>query len=88
MKTHMRSFHKKIACEVLRCCSFFSYGECVIPNKELNKSDSYHGHWRDGKIHGFGKYKSVQHFFLAVVKDSSIRTTVVASGAAAVTKMC
>uniref|UniRef100_H3CDQ7 Alsin Rho guanine nucleotide exchange factor ALS2 n=1 Tax=Tetraodon nigroviridis TaxID=99883 RepID=H3CDQ7_TETNG len=33
------------------------YGECVMPNKELNKTDSYHGHWRDGKIHGFGKYK-------------------------------
>uniref|UniRef100_A0A674NA68 Alsin Rho guanine nucleotide exchange factor ALS2 n=1 Tax=Takifugu rubripes TaxID=31033 RepID=A0A674NA68_TAKRU len=33
------------------------YGECVIPNKELNKPDSYHGHWREGKIHGFGKYK-------------------------------
>lgn len=42
--------------------SFFRYGECVIPNKELNKSDSYRGHWREGKIHGFGKYKSVQDF--------------------------
>ncbi|XP_035532250.1 alsin-like isoform X5 [Morone saxatilis] len=33
------------------------YGECLIPNKVLNKPDSYQGHWRDGKIHGFGKYK-------------------------------
>ncbi|XP_040003965.1 alsin-like isoform X1 [Xiphias gladius] len=33
------------------------YGECIIPNKVLNKPESYHGHWRDGKIHGFGKYK-------------------------------
>nr|XP_046260313.1 alsin-like isoform X3 [Scatophagus argus] len=33
------------------------YGECVIPNKVLNKADIYQGHWRDGKIHGFGKYK-------------------------------
>ncbi|XP_029314929.1 alsin-like isoform X3 [Cottoperca gobio] len=33
------------------------YGECIIPNKLLNKPDSYQGHWRDGKIHGFGKYK-------------------------------
>nr|XP_020470120.1 alsin-like [Monopterus albus] len=33
------------------------YGECVIPNKVLNKPDSYQGLWRDGKIHGFGKYK-------------------------------
>ncbi|XP_070770301.1 alsin-like [Enoplosus armatus] len=33
------------------------YGECIIPNKVLNKPDSYQGHWRDGKIHGFGKYK-------------------------------
>lgn len=47
-------------CVCVKCLFFFSfsYGECVIPNKELNKSDSYHGHWRDGKIHGFGKYKS------------------------------
>ncbi|XP_076603108.1 alsin-like isoform X2 [Chaetodon auriga] len=33
------------------------YGECMIPNKELNKTDIYQGHWREGKIHGFGKYK-------------------------------
>uniref|UniRef100_A0A8D3A2Y2 VPS9 domain-containing protein n=1 Tax=Scophthalmus maximus TaxID=52904 RepID=A0A8D3A2Y2_SCOMX len=33
------------------------YGESILPNKVLNKPDSYQGHWRDGKIHGFGKYK-------------------------------
>ncbi|XP_042350663.1 alsin-like [Plectropomus leopardus] len=33
------------------------YGECIIPDKVLNKPDIYQGHWRDGKIHGFGKYK-------------------------------
>ncbi|XP_030614260.1 alsin-like isoform X3 [Archocentrus centrarchus] len=33
------------------------YGECVIPNKLLNKADTYQGQWREGKIHGFGKYK-------------------------------
>ncbi|XP_061579794.1 alsin-like isoform X1 [Cololabis saira] len=33
------------------------YGEYLMPNKELNKTDSYQGQWRDGKIHGFGKYK-------------------------------
>ncbi|XP_071370510.1 alsin-like, partial [Centroberyx affinis] len=33
------------------------YGECVIPNKLLNKADRYLGHWRDGKIHGFGTYR-------------------------------
>ncbi|XP_068185150.1 alsin-like isoform X2 [Antennarius striatus] len=33
------------------------YGECIIPNKVLNRPDSYQGHWRDGKIQGFGKYK-------------------------------
>ncbi|KAK2839612.1 hypothetical protein Q5P01_013352 [Channa striata] len=33
------------------------YGECIIHNKVLNKLDTYKGHWRDGKIHGFGKYK-------------------------------
>ncbi|KAM7380722.1 hypothetical protein PAMP_003997 [Pampus punctatissimus] len=34
-----------------------SYGECIMPNKLLNKADSYQGHWKEGKIHGFGKYK-------------------------------
>uniref|UniRef100_A0A3B4GHB0 Alsin-like n=1 Tax=Pundamilia nyererei TaxID=303518 RepID=A0A3B4GHB0_9CICH len=33
------------------------YGNCVIPNKLLNKTDTYQGQWREGKIHGFGKYK-------------------------------
>ncbi|XP_074515820.1 alsin-like isoform X1 [Sebastes fasciatus] len=33
------------------------YGECIIPDKVLNKANSYQGGWRDGKIHGFGKYK-------------------------------
>ncbi|KAM9710020.1 alsin-like isoform 2-T2 [Menidia menidia] len=33
------------------------YGECLIPNKILNKPDSYQGQWKEGKIHGFGKYK-------------------------------
>uniref|UniRef100_A0AAQ5ZFQ1 VPS9 domain-containing protein n=1 Tax=Amphiprion ocellaris TaxID=80972 RepID=A0AAQ5ZFQ1_AMPOC len=33
------------------------YGECMIPNKVLNKPDTYQGQWREGKIHGFGKYK-------------------------------
>ncbi|XP_055005608.1 alsin-like isoform X2 [Boleophthalmus pectinirostris] len=33
------------------------YGECLMPNKALNKADCYHGHWKDGQIHGFGKYK-------------------------------
>ncbi|XP_024000911.1 alsin-like, partial [Salvelinus sp. IW2-2015] len=33
------------------------YGDCIMPNKLLNKSDRYQGHWRDGKMHGFGTYK-------------------------------
>uniref|UniRef100_A0A3B3ZMZ5 PH domain-containing protein n=1 Tax=Periophthalmus magnuspinnatus TaxID=409849 RepID=A0A3B3ZMZ5_9GOBI len=33
------------------------YGECLIPNKALNEADCYNGHWKDGQIHGFGKYK-------------------------------
>lgn len=43
-------------------CCLFSYGECIIPNKMMNKPDVYQGHWRDGKIHGFGKYKWVPCF--------------------------
>lgn len=33
------------------------YGECLMPNKAFNKADCYHGHWREGQIHGFGKFK-------------------------------
>ncbi|XP_072301246.1 alsin-like isoform X3 [Eucyclogobius newberryi] len=33
------------------------YGECLMPSKALNKADCYQGHWKDGQIHGFGKYK-------------------------------
>lgn len=41
-----------------------SYGECIMPNKVLNKTDCYQGHWKDGKIHGFGKYRSVNSLLL------------------------
>ncbi|XP_024919902.1 alsin-like isoform X5 [Cynoglossus semilaevis] len=33
------------------------YGEVVIPNKEQNQPDIYQGQWREGRIHGFGKYR-------------------------------
>uniref|UniRef100_A0A8C7JT15 Alsin Rho guanine nucleotide exchange factor ALS2 n=1 Tax=Oncorhynchus kisutch TaxID=8019 RepID=A0A8C7JT15_ONCKI len=33
------------------------YGDGIMPNKILNKSDRYQGHWRDGKMHGFGTYR-------------------------------
>ncbi|CAJ1079928.1 alsin-like isoform X2 [Xyrichtys novacula] len=33
------------------------FGQCIIPNKTQNQPDIYQGHWKDGKIHGFGKYK-------------------------------
>ncbi|XP_061697615.1 alsin-like isoform X2 [Syngnathoides biaculeatus] len=33
------------------------YGECMIPDKLLNKAGCYQGQWRDGKIHGFGIYR-------------------------------
>ncbi|XP_027878027.1 alsin-like isoform X1 [Xiphophorus couchianus] len=33
------------------------YGECVMPNKVQDKPDVYQGQWKEGKIHGFGKYK-------------------------------
>lgn len=62
---------------VINCCFniseqlfflFLSYGECIMPNKALDKADSYQGHWRDGKVHGFGKYKSVHCFFTVFVE--------------------
>lgn len=33
------------------------FGEYVVPNKILNKSDHYQGHWREGKMHGHGIYR-------------------------------
>ncbi|XP_028998624.1 alsin isoform X2 [Betta splendens] len=33
------------------------FGEFVAPNKTPNINDSYQGHWKDGKMHGLGKYR-------------------------------
>ncbi|XP_036068436.1 alsin isoform X4 [Oryzias melastigma] len=33
------------------------FGEFSAPNKSLNKSDCYQGHWKDGKMHGPGTYR-------------------------------
>ncbi|XP_072539652.1 alsin [Salminus brasiliensis] len=33
------------------------YGDYIVPNKNLNKSDHYQGHWKDGKMHGFGTFR-------------------------------
>uniref|UniRef100_A0A8B9M0G4 Alsin Rho guanine nucleotide exchange factor ALS2 b n=1 Tax=Astyanax mexicanus TaxID=7994 RepID=A0A8B9M0G4_ASTMX len=33
------------------------YGDYIVPNKNLNKSDHYQGHWKDGKMHGFGNFR-------------------------------
>ncbi|XP_015214850.2 alsin isoform X1 [Lepisosteus oculatus] len=33
------------------------YGEYIIPNKSLNKNDHYQGHWKEGKMHGYGIYR-------------------------------
>lgn len=33
------------------------FGEFVAPNKTLNKSDYYEGHWKDGRMHGLGTYR-------------------------------
>ncbi|XP_060724838.1 alsin isoform X2 [Tachysurus vachellii] len=33
------------------------FGEFIVPNKNLNKSDHYLGHWKDGKMHGFGTFR-------------------------------
>ncbi|KAA8579632.1 hypothetical protein FQN60_006725, partial [Etheostoma spectabile] len=35
-----------------------TFGEFWAPNKTLNKSDHYQGHWKDGKMHGVGTYAS------------------------------
>ncbi|XP_066518797.1 alsin isoform X2 [Hoplias malabaricus] len=33
------------------------YGDYIVPNKNLNKSDHYQGYWKDGKMHGFGTFR-------------------------------
>ncbi|XP_035377796.1 alsin isoform X4 [Electrophorus electricus] len=32
------------------------FGDYMMPNKTLNKFDRYKGHWKEGKMHGFGTY--------------------------------
>ncbi|XP_064419608.1 alsin isoform X1 [Latimeria chalumnae] len=32
------------------------YGELTVPNKTLNKVDHYQGHWKEGRMHGYGIY--------------------------------
>ncbi|MGH0148208.1 UNVERIFIED_CONTAM: hypothetical protein FKN15_043123 [Acipenser sinensis] len=33
------------------------FGEYIVPNKALDKEDHYQGHWKEGKMHGYGTYK-------------------------------
>ncbi|MCI4378589.1 hypothetical protein PGIGA_G00217620 [Pangasianodon gigas] len=32
------------------------FGDCMMPNKSFNRYDRYKGHWKEGKMHGFGTY--------------------------------
>ncbi|XP_030642141.1 alsin [Chanos chanos] len=32
------------------------FGDYMIPNKTFNKCDRYQGHWKEGKMHGFGTF--------------------------------
>ncbi|KAI4874071.1 hypothetical protein NFI96_018475, partial [Prochilodus magdalenae] len=34
------------------------FGDYMMPNKTFNKYDRYKGHWKEGKMHGFGTYAS------------------------------
>ncbi|XP_030636935.1 alsin [Chanos chanos] len=33
------------------------FGDYIVPNKSLNKTDHYQGYWKEGKMHGFGIYR-------------------------------
>ncbi|XP_046716127.1 alsin isoform X1 [Silurus meridionalis] len=33
------------------------FGDYIVPNKTLNKSDHYQGQWKDGKMCGFGTFR-------------------------------
>ncbi|XP_047011887.1 alsin isoform X3 [Ictalurus punctatus] len=32
------------------------FGDCMMPRQTINKYDRYKGHWKEGKMHGFGTY--------------------------------
>ncbi|XP_076849884.1 alsin isoform X3 [Brachyhypopomus gauderio] len=32
------------------------FGDYMMPNKTFNRFDRYKGHWKEGKMHGFGTY--------------------------------
>ncbi|TRZ00879.1 hypothetical protein DNTS_030251, partial [Danionella cerebrum] len=32
------------------------FGEFIMPNATFNKSERYQGHWKEGKMHGFGTF--------------------------------
>lgn len=40
----------------IQLLSVSRFGDCMMPNKSFNKYDRYKGHWKEGKMHGFGTY--------------------------------
>ncbi|XP_027020317.2 alsin isoform X1 [Tachysurus fulvidraco] len=32
------------------------FGDCMMPNKSFSRYDRYKGHWKEGKMHGFGTF--------------------------------
>lgn len=40
-------------------CFLCSFGDYVVPNKNLNSCDHYQGQCKDGKMHGFGTFRFV-----------------------------
>ncbi len=46
----------------LNYCFLCSFGDYVVPNKNLTSCDQYQGQWKDGKMHGFGTFRFVVVF--------------------------
>lgn len=45
--------------EMFDHCFLCSFGDYIVPNKNLNSCDHYQGQWKDGKMHGFGTFRLV-----------------------------
>ncbi|KAJ8410132.1 hypothetical protein AAFF_G00211730 [Aldrovandia affinis] len=49
------------------------FGEYLVPNKAFNKNHHYHGHWKEGRMHGFGTYRCGEEYASGEVYEGSFQ---------------